>query len=656
MVKIEAPRANGPRNLTMKLYNIPDSTAEIPPKSCSAGRRGINLPKPVKIILIVLVVFIILIGGLSFAAYSYAKTFVSPVEKAQTSITNVVSSLQNRDLISAKSESQNLKQAVEEIDQKYQKADSISKLPLLGSYLQDGRSIINAAKSANKVIDGLINAIEPYSDLVGFKTDTTTANIGQSAEDKIIFLAETLNKIAPQLDTISADLNQAKAEIDKINPNRYPVTLLNKQVRSKIVTLKSSVDESANLVSQSKPLIKLLPDLLGNPNSKLYLLLFQNDAELRPTGGFITAYAYIKVTKGKIEPLGSYDIYDLDSRFNKNIPAPEPIKKYLEETRWNLRNMNISPDFKTSMTTFTDALKSINGLPQYDGIIALDTNVPVELLKVLGPIGVGGWGNFSAQNDPRCDCPQVVYALEEIADKPVSGTRVGRKAVLGPLMHSILANAMGSPKHMWPKFFNLAIDAIKQKHLLFYFKEDITQKAAEDFNAAGRITSVPYDYLHINDSNFGGAKTDMFITREVEQEIESTNGKTAKTVTITYNNPHKGSNCNLEAGQLCLNGKYRDWVRVYVPKGSKLISVTGSELKEVVSEDLDKTVFEAFFTMRPESSSKLVFKYELPELTLTPYRLLIQKQPGLPSIKHTILFNGKPTTIDLNSDTDLTLE
>ena len=127
-------------------------------------------------------------------------------------------------------------------------------------------------------------------------------------------------------------------------------------------------------------------------------------------------------------------------------------------------------------------------------------------------------------------------------------------------------------------------------------------------------------------------------------------------MTITYTNPHKGSNCNLEAGQLCLNGVYRDWVRVYVPKGSKLISVIGSELKESVGEDLGKTVFEGFFTMRPESSSKLVFNYELPMVKNSPYKLLIQKQPGFVSIKHSIIINGRPSTLDLTTDKELILE
>ena len=92
-----------------------------------------------------------------------------------------------------------------------------------------------------------------------------------------------------------------------------------------------------------------------------------------------------------------------------------------------------------------------------------------------------------------------------------------------------------------------------------------------------------------------------------------------------------------------------------VPKGSTLISVVGSEVKETVVEDLDKTVFEAFFTMRPQSSSKIVFKYTLPSLDLSTYKLMIQKQPGTPTIKHTIILNGNETIVELDQDKELIL-
>lgn len=612
-----------------------------------------------KYILIPLAVVLGLFLAVTVLGYFSIRSILPSLKSIQDTGTKLSDSIQNQDLITANSDITNLKNQFAELNIGYRKLNWIKAVPIASAYVKDGQRVITAGGFLVDAIETLIVSVSPYADLLGFKTAEATPSgelpKAQSIEDRIVFMAQTLDKISPDLDKMGESMEKAEKELNEIKDSRYPEKIAGKAVRSKIVSFKSTVSESTQLLSQVKPLIKLFPDLLGNPNAKTYMILFQNDAELRPTGGFMTAYAFMKITKGKIDLLSSYDIYDLDARFNKKIPAPEPIKKYLNETYLNLRNSNMSPDFKVSMDLFSKYYNEIPGMLRPDGIIAIDTQLPVEILKVIGPIGVGGWGNFSAENDPRCDCPQVVYALEEIADRPTSTIVVGRKAVLGPLMHSMMANAMGSPKHLWPKLLNVALDAIKQKHLLFYFFEDNPQLIAEDFNAAGRITPTAYDYLHVNDANLGGAKTDMFITREVEQEIESVNGTVTKTVTISYNNPYKGSNCNLEAGKLCLNGTYRNYIRLLVPKGSKLLSVVGSEVKEQVSEDLEKTVFEAFFTMRPESQSKIVFKYELPSLDLTTYRLLIQKQPGTPAIKHTIIFNGNQTTVDLDQDRELVL-
>ena len=609
-------------------------------------------------ILLPIAIIFVLLGGTAAYGYFTAKSFMPNIEALQQSGSKLMAAFQGQDLVTSKAEAKNLRVLVEELDLKYQKVGWIGKVPFVGTYQKDGQHGINAGKYLAKSVETLISSVEPYADLLGFKTGIATPSGTpkvQSIEDRIVFMAQTLDKISPDLDKVESDMVLAQKELDQIDPLRYPESISGKNVRSKIVQVKSAVSDSSQLLGQAKPLIKLLPDLLGNPNAKTYMILFQNDAEIRPTGGFMTAYAFLRVTKGKIEPLSSYDIYDLDARFNKKVPAPEAIKKYLNETYLNLRNSNMSPDYKVSMDLFYKYYRDIPGFPKPDGIIAIDTQFPVEILKVIGPIGVGGWGNFGPQNDPACDCPQVVYALEQIADRPVAGFRTGRKAVLGPLMHSMMANAMGSPKSTWPKLVNVVLDSIKQKHLLFYFMEDQTQKSAEDFNAAGRIKPYSYDYLHINDANFGGAKSDMYITREVEQEIVSSGDTVTKTVSISYNNPRKGDNCNLESGLLCLNGVYRDYVRVMVPRGSKLISVVGSEVKEQVSEDLEKTVFEAFFTMRPQSSSKIVFKYELPKMDLSTYKLLIQKQPGTSTVKHTIIFNGNQTIVDLNQDKEVIL-
>jgi len=609
-------------------------------------------------LVIILLLFFLFMASAVAAAYFYAKGFEPHIRSTVDSISGITVSFQEKNLIKVGEYSDTAKIKLEAIDGKYQKISFLKKAPLAGVYFNDVQHAINAARDGLEIVDDAVKAISPYSDLLGLEANSDqNALEANSIEDRIIFLVETLDKIAPKLEELSSKAEKARDEINQIDANRYPEEIAGKKIRSKIIDLQSTVSEFTALLTQARPMIKLLPALLGEDEQKLYMLLFQNDAELRPTGGFLTAYAYLQVHRGKIEPKGSFDIYDLDSRFRKIIPSPDPIKKYLKESNWNLRNMNINPDFKLSMDTFYQQYKNIPGVVDVDGIIAIDTTVPVSILEIIGPIGVGGWGNFSAQTDKRCDCPQVVYALEEIADRPVNRIVTGRKAVLGPLMHSMMANAFGSPKKLWPKLFNTALTGIKQKHIFFYFPDEKTQSLAQDFNAAGRIKTTENDYLMIVDTNFGGAKTDMFIDRSVEQNIETqSDGTLQKTVTVTYDNPHKGSNCNLEAGGLCLNGKYQDWIRVLAPKGSKLISVVGSEEDGASQDDdeLGKTIFSGFFTMRPESSSKLVFTFTLPDsISKDSYKLEIQKQGGQKIVPHTIIFNGQEKKIDLNSDIEV---
>src|SRR5258706_15817855 len=69
---------------------------------------------------------------------------------------------------------------------------------------------------------------------------------------------------------------------------------------------------------QFLPLIKIAPDLLGMKNKKTYLLLFQNNAELRPGGGFIGSYGLAVINKGKLQQLTIHNTYDADGQLKKH--------------------------------------------------------------------------------------------------------------------------------------------------------------------------------------------------------------------------------------------------------------------------------------------------------------------------------------------------
>ncbi len=579
-------------------------------------------------------------------------------------------------------QAQNLNQAIQKVsstqtefaklNSPYQQMSWLRVVPYVGGFYRDGQRLLTSGKYLLESADLAVESLKPYADLLGLEgVEEENSSGGElkldgkemTAEERLISVLDTLDKIQPNLDKIGEKLDLAQAEIDKIDTSRYPQSLFGKEVRGKVVSLVGTIDGTTQTVKEIKPLISYLKPILGVDRPKNYLLLFQNDAELRPTGGFLTAYAILSVDKGRFSTSNSHDIYTLDERFGNRLKAPEPILNYHKNVfNWHLRDMNLSPDFKVSMDTFLENYGKIEDPSKIDGVIAVDTKVLVDLLKVLGPIGVGGFGNFSAETDKRCDCPQVFYELELHADKPVTGLKQERKAIIGPLMHSILLNALGSPRKQWPLFMNVIFNNITEKHLLVYFLDENIQKTIEALNASGRIKEYDGDYLHVNDCNFAGAKSNMFIKESFEQQIEvQGDGTVIKTLTIDYKNPAPPSNCNLEAGELCLNGLYRDWVRVYVPKGSELIEVKGSEVSSKTYEDLGKTVFEAFYgdesPLRPEGKAQLVFKYKLPFKydKSQPYKILIQKQPGTYGYENTIIFNGKTETFELKSDKELKL-
>ena len=570
--------------------------------------------------------------------------------------------LQSQDLNKAVEKVASTKKEFEKLNGQYQKMVWLKAIPLAGGYYRDGQRIFAGGRYLLESADLVVESLKPYADLLGLEGDSQKKEEKEmTTEERLVLVLDTLDKIQPNLDKIGEKLDLAQGEIDKINPNRYPQSLFGKKIRENVISLISMIDGTAQTVKEAKPIISYLKPILGVPDQKNYLLIFQNDAELRPTGGFLTAYATLSVQNGKFSASNSHDIYTLDDRFGNRLKAPDPILNYHKNVfNWHLRDMNLSPDFKVSMDTFLENYGKIEDKDKIDGIIAVDTKVLVDLLKVLGPIGVGGFGNFSAENDKRCDCPQVFYELEKYADKPTSSLKEERKGIIGPLMHSILLNAMGSPRKQWPLFMNVVFNNIAEKHLLFYFFDENIQKTMEALNASGRIKEYDGDYLHVNDCNFAGAKSNMFIKESFDQQIEvASDGTITKTLTIDYKNPAPPSNCNLEAGELCLNGLYRDWVRVYAPKGSELIEVKGSEVQAKTYEDLDKTVFEAFYgdqsPLRPEGKAQLIFKYKLPFKydKSQPYKILIQKQPGTYGYENTIEFNGKKETFELKSDKEL---
>jgi hypothetical protein len=516
-------------------------------------------------------------------------------------------------------------------------------IPLLGNYISDFKNGIEAGDSSLKAANLAVTSIEPYADLIGFKK----GGVGfaeKTTDDRLQTAVLTLDKVLVNVDQISTYIDDARNHIDKIDPNRYPEKIGSHALRPQIQTAKDAFDGVASLFVDAKPLLKKLPEILGSQDPKTYVVLFQNDKELRPTGGFLTAYAIFNIDKGRMKVEKSTDIYNLDATIaNHPVAPPEILKYHKGVSTFNIRDSNLSPDFVESVKLFNSLYDKSSERVDYDGVFTMDTQVLVDTLKILGPTSAGGI-EFTANQDARCDCPQVIYELMNEIDRPVNYVKTNRKGLLGDLLYEIMQKALkSSPKIYWGPLSQVFMKDLQEKHILAYFPDASTQQAVEKVNFAGRIVPFDGDYLHINDTNFAGAKSNLFVQESVDSDSKfNSDGSVSRTITITYKNPYRSSDCNLERGGLCLNATLRNWLRIYVPKGSKLDNFTGSLMPTKTYDSLGKTVFEGFMTVNPEGKAEVVVKYTLPK-GVDASRLMIQKQPGTGSNMYTIDVNGTKT-------------
>jgi hypothetical protein len=387
------------------------------------------------------------------------------------------------------------------------------------------------------------------------------------------------------------------------------------------------------LYAVRSPLTALIPkvQLAALAKDGRYLVLFQNDTELRPSGGFLGSFADVTIQNGyPIAMDFETNIYKLDKAFTDviTVDPPEPLLKIIE--KWAMRDSNWAADFK-------DAAQKVEWFYQQeggrgvDGVIAINTRVAEDLLKLTGPIEMPEYNTtITAENF----LPVVQYKVEkEYFENPENFPANEPKSILKDLAPKLLEKAMAVDKRALYQLFD---DALAEKNLLFYFRNPDLQKIAEEQNWAGRIRyDTAKDYLYIVNANVGGKKS----SRNIDQKVSYSVVTKSREATLEITRTHKGT------GEWP-DGENKNFMRVLVPKGSELLFVQKNGV--VITEEVDVgeesglTSFGLWVNTAPGSVSSLTLTYRL-TLTPVPYTLFIQKQPGANPDDISVWVDGKRT-------------
>ncbi len=601
---------------------------------------------------IIIVVVAILFGLAYFFAFRPAYALLSNINTIKGDIAQIQQNAGARDLVALNTDLDTLEKDLE--DFRTARNDSMGwakNLPGVKHYYADSDHFINAGLHIVDAGREILVLIVPFADAGGFKVSADQEVQEMSLVEAFSSWIAIMPQIANDLDPALNELTLAGEALAKVDASRYPENFRGQPIRQIIEQAQSTLTQLNAAGPDIKKALVVIPPLLGvGGDEKRYMIIMQNDKEIRPTGGFWTYFSTFRLVNAMLaSDFTSYGTYNIDFTLEAIDPyytfpaVPQAYRDHLKVERMFARDANISPDLPTSLDQF-DVFWS-QAIPlapaqfkPVDGIGTIDTVVLEELLEVTGPVTLNGV-TYSADT--------VTLELEKIASLALA-EQADRKKILGDLMEAMLVNVFESDKNLWPKLIDKGIDLARRKHIQVWVFDPEAQQLLETYNLGGRIVDpVAGDYAMVVSSNLGGGKTNSwFVNKTVDHKLEREGDRYVRIVDVNYTYGEKGPEFDP------FKVRYQDWVRLYAPAGSELISVDGSEDPASQGEERGKNWFGGYVTVAPGESKTVTFKYYLPEgaVGTDDYNLYIQKQSGINSEKHTVTVSGKTTEIDLTMD------
>ncbi|MFH1583244.1 MAG: DUF4012 domain-containing protein [Candidatus Falkowbacteria bacterium] len=471
-----------------------------------------------------------------------------------------------------------------------------------------------------------------------------------------------------------ANLTELTKILDQINSDVIP-----ENYQTEFILLKQKVSELNRGLKEFISLADSLGNFLGASMDKRYLLVFQNNSELRASGGFIGSFALIDFSKGEIKNIevpggGSYDT---EAGFLKKIKAPEPLS--LVRADWHFWDANWWPDWPTSAAKLAWFYENSDG-STVDGVISFTPLVIEKLLKIIGPVDLKDkYGLIIDADNFWLETQKLAEQKPDVTSEP--------KKIIGDLMNKIIEEL---PKRLskdnLAPIFKAIEESLADKNILFYFMDEDLQAQADNLGWTGRIKNTTGDYLSVINTNIAGGKSDRKIKQEIIHETKiQPDGSIIDDLTIRR--VHEAIKREPFSGVRNVN-----WLRIYVPLGSTLLEASGFKPVDKIffDEEMDglendpdvlasegvaqtdeltgtkiynefgKTVFANWSQLDPGETIEIKIKYKLPfkltgpkeptgqkftdqliakagailnpgENNLYSYSLLVQKQPGMNS-------------------------
>ncbi len=509
-------------------------------------------------------------------------------------------------------------------------------------------NVLPQTKSARNLLDAAALISQGGQDMVKFYSAASSLSFSAQGLESSGNTAETLSIMTNSLQKSVTEISSANQKLASVDPSIIPSA--KKDEFTKLVsTLSAAQTGLANL----KEVFGIVSYIIIPKGT--VLVLFENNNELRPAGGFIGTYGRAVMDNGKITNLNISSIYDLDGQLKTKISPPNPLLAVNDQ--WYLRDSNWFADFQISARKATDFYE-MEGGETPAAVIALTPSFITSLLQITGPVEVPSF-NTSLTADNFVENTQAISTLSN--DLALNQPKQILADFFPIFMQKLKTLTPDQTKQVLVAMFN----QLQQKQIVIQSSNPQTQSQLESFNWAGRIFSTDRDYLQLVSANLGGTKTDLSLQKKMDliTTIGSDSITNDLTLTVTNQQPKIYGTENTS------------FIRFLVPKGSKLLSTTGFDKKDLdslkqqnykqdpdvaawenglvkdissgtlIGIESDKTFFGNWLSVEGGQTKTIHLKYQLPFSLQSPdrYSLVLQKQIGSANTQFNwaVHFSGK---------------
>lgn len=431
-------------------------------------------------------------------------------------------------------------------------------------------------------------------------------------------------------------------------------------------SMKKTAEDGIAHLQKTKKMMAHLPVLLGEQDNQKILLLFANNMELRPGGGFIGSFGVLNLHYFGLEQITIYDVYDADGQLVAHVEPPVPIRQYLGQPHWYLRDSAFFPDFTDTYKQAEFFLDKELGMSGWTGSVLITTSAVKEMIGAFHDIYLPDYHDHITKDN-------FYIKTQNYAEHDFFPGSTQKKSFLSTLTKQLFSQLEHANAFT---LGNALIQAFDQKNMVAHSDIDSVQSTLNDLYWSGQVAS-PFcppsqpncysDYQFALDANLGVNKANFYIDRSYNvQTTIDMNGLVTTTMTLTYKNS--------ALADVYPGGTYVNYFQVLLPLDARILSVATDEMR-LSSYDSQSGANKSIgflLNIPPQTTKTVSIRYTSSALYKkgkAVYQLVLQKQIGafsndlaltvtLPQNMHLINTNFSPLVKNsqIHYNTDLSTD